>query len=272
MTQELTVLKLGGALITDKSNPYTPRPTILDSASREIKECMDEGLIQSLVLIQGVGSYGHPPVLEHQLYKGYLGTDQRLPLSWTQAKVDELRTMVVSSLYNAEIPVCLMHPSSMMVAEKMKINQYFLEPLQRFSSLGMVPLIGGDLLTDSVMGWSVGSGDAITLLIARELGAKSVIFASDVPGIYDTDPKLNPDANLIDEVNLNKLEEVLERMGVSSVEDASGAMKGKISAIESAKDLIEKGLEISIISMMESGHLMALLKGDKSKSTQIVVK
>ena len=138
MTQELTVLKLGGALITDKSKPYTPRPNILETASQEIKECMDEGLIQSLVLIQGVGSFGHPPVLEHQLYKGYLGTDQRLPLSWTQAKVDELRTMVVSSLYNAGIPVCLMHPSSMMVAEKMKINQYFLEPLERFSSLGMV--------------------------------------------------------------------------------------------------------------------------------------
>ncbi len=76
MTQELTVLKLGGALITDKSQPYSVRTDILNSAAREIRECMDEGLIESLVLVQGVGSFGHPPVLEYKLYKGYLGPEQ----------------------------------------------------------------------------------------------------------------------------------------------------------------------------------------------------
>ncbi|MHA1480172.1 MAG: isopentenyl phosphate kinase [Candidatus Thorarchaeota archaeon] len=272
MAQELTVLKLGGALITVKSKPYTSRPKIIDSVSREIKDCMDEGLIQSLVIVQGVGSYGHPPVLEHKLYKGYHGEDQRLPLSWTQSKVNELRTMVLNSLYNAEIPVCLIHPSSMMVSEKTKITKHYLEPLERYSALGMVILIGGDILTDSVMGWSVGSGDALTILIARELGAKRVIFASDVNGIYDSDPKLNPDANLFNEINLNDIDDVLEKMGASGVVDASGAMKGKLSSIEPIKDMIENGLDLSILSMMESGNLMALLKGDKSKSTQIVVK
>jgi isopentenyl phosphate kinase len=97
MNQELTVLKLGGSLITDKSKPYTVRDKILESVSREIKECMDEGLIKSLVLVQGVGSYGHPPVLEHKIHKGYLGPQQLLPLSKTQAKVAELRTIVVKT-------------------------------------------------------------------------------------------------------------------------------------------------------------------------------
>ena len=272
MNQELTVLKLGGSLITDKSIPYTVRDKILESVSREIKECMDLGLIKSLVLVQGVGSYGHPLVLEHNLHKGYLGPQQLLPLSKTQAKVAELRAIVVKNLQNAEIPACLLCPSSMITSDKMKMARHFFEPLKGFLSLGMVPLLGGDVLIDTVMGWSVGSGDPLAVLISRELGAKKLIFASDVAGIFDDDPKLNPSATQFDEINLKEIEQVTEQMGVSGVVDASGAMKGKLASIEPAKDLIEGGLEVSLISMMEQGALKALLGGNKSKSTQVVVR
>ncbi len=271
MTQELTVLKLGGALITDKSKPYSFRADVLDSATKEIRECMDAGLIESLVLVHGVGSFGHPPVLEHKLHKGYQGPEQILPLSWTQAKVSELRTLVVNACYDADIPVCLMYPSSMMTAEKAHISKYFLEPLKGFLSLGMVPLIGGDILVDPAMGFSVCSGDPMLSLIARELGAKRVIYASDVHGIYDSDPKLNPDAKLFDHINLTNLDAAIEKMGKAGVQDASGAMKGKVAAIEPITDLIYNGLDVSIISMMEYGSLKALLKGDRTNSTRIVV-
>jgi len=206
MNQELTVLKLGGSLITDKSKPYTVRDKILELVSLEIRECMDEGLIKSLVLVQGVGSYGHPLVLEHKIHKGYLGPQQLLPLSKTQAKVGELRVIVVKNLQNAGIPVCLMYPSSMITSDKMKMARYFFEPLKGFLSVGMVPLLGGDVLIDSVMGWSVGSGDPLAVLLSRELGAKKLIFASDVAGIFDGDPKLNLTATQFDEINLNEIE------------------------------------------------------------------
>ncbi|MFW9811110.1 MAG: isopentenyl phosphate kinase [Candidatus Thorarchaeota archaeon] len=272
MAKELTVLKLGGALITDKSKPYSFRPEVLNSATHEIRECMDDGLIESLVLVQGVGSFGHPPVLEHKLHKGFKGPEQLLPLTFAQKSVAELRTHVVQACYDAGIPACLMYPSSMMVSEKMQIVRYFLEPLERFLSLGMVPLIGGDILVDTVMGFSVGSGDPMLTLIAREFGAKRILYASDVSGIYDSDPKTNPDAVLFDEIDLSNLDDAIKKMGKAGVEDASGAMRGKVASIEPVTDLIKEGLEVSILSMMEYGSLKALLNGDTSKSTQIVVK
>ena len=272
MSNELTVLKLGGSLLTDKKTPYVVRTEVLKSVAHEIKECIDMKLIQSLVLIHGVGSYGHPPVLKHKLHKGYHSPDQLLPLSKTQESVSKLRHMIVQQLQDVEIPVCLMCPSSMVLAEKMRMTEYFLGPLKGFFSLGMVPLLGGDILIDSVMGWSVGSGDQLAVIIAKEMNAKRMVFASDVAGIYNADPKLNPNASRFDEINLNELERVFERMGESGVVDASGAMKGKINSVIPAKDLIKQGLEVSIISMMKSGNLKALLNGDESKSTQIVVK
>ncbi len=272
MVQELTVLKLGGSLITDKSKPYSIRHDVLNSAAREIKECLDEGLIQSLVIVQGVGSYGHPPVLEHQLHKGFQGPQQLLPLSWTQAKVNELRTIVTKSLHDAGIRIVLLHPSSFLITEKMRIVRHFLEPLESFLSLEMVPLIGGDILIDRAMKFSIGSGDTIASLVGRELEAKRIIYASDVSGIYDCDPKLNPDAELFNELNLSDLEEAISKMGKAGVVDASGTMRGKVASIEPIKDLIQEGLEVSITSMMKYGNLRSLLQGDTSKSTQIVVR
>jgi isopentenyl phosphate kinase len=271
MVKELTVMKLGGSLLTDKTKPYTYRKEVLQSVAREIAECLDEGLIQSLVLLHGVGSYGHPPVLKYNLHKGFLGPEQLLQLSKTQEGVATLRHIIVKELQNAGIPVCLMYPSSMVTSEKMQMTSYFLDPLKGFVSVGMIPLLGGDILIDSVMGWSVGSGDQLAVIIAKELGAKRLLFASDVAGIYEHDPKLEPAAVPIDTINLNDLEVALKRMGASSIDDASGGMKGKLKSIVAAKQLIKDALEVGLLSMMEYGALKALLKNDKCQCTRVVV-
>lgn len=271
MTRELTVIKLGGSLLTDKTQPYTFRKEVLDSVSREIADCLEEGLLQSLVLLHGVGSYGHPPVLEHNLHKGFQGPEQLMPLSKTQEGVAEFRHIIVKHLQDAGVRVVLMYPSSMITSEKMKMTNYFLAPLKGFVSLGMVPVLGGDILIDSVMGWSVGSGDQLAVIIAKELAAKRLLFASDVSGIYDTDPKLKPDATLIDTINLNDLEAILERMGASGIDDASGAMQGKLKSIVLAKPLIEQGLEAGLLSMMKYGTLKAYLKNEECECTRVIV-
>lgn len=271
MTRELTVLKLGGSLITDKTKPYVVRKDILESAAREIKECISEGLIQSLILLHGAGSYGHPLVLEHQLHKGFQSTEQILPLAKTQEKVNELRHIIVKQFHEVNIPMVLLHPSSMMTSEKMKMTNYFLESLRGFVSLETVPLLGGDILIDSVMGWSVGSGDQLAVILSKELGAKKLIFASDVAGIYEADPKQNPDASPIERINLNELDKTLEKMGEFGIADATGTMKGKLKSIVLAKSLIEKGLDVGLLSMMEYGTLTKYLKGEQVQATRVVV-
>ena len=127
------------------------------------------------------------------------------------------------------------------------------------------------MIIDSVMRWSVGSGDQLAVILSKELGAKNLIFASDVAGIYEADPKQNPDAAPIERINLNELDKTLERMGASSVADASGAMKGKLMSIVPAKPLIEKGLDVGLLSMMEYGTLTKYLKGEQVQATRVVV-
>ncbi len=60
-------------------------------------------------------------------------------------------------------------------------------------------------------------------------------------------------------------------MGASGIDDASGAMKGKLKAIAPAKPLIEEGLEVGLLSMMNYGNLKAFLKNEDCECTRVVV-
>ncbi|MFW9843581.1 MAG: isopentenyl phosphate kinase [Candidatus Thorarchaeota archaeon] len=272
MSKDLTVIKLGGSLLTDKSKPYEARKSIIESTARELKECMDEGLIESLVVVHGVGSFGHPPVLEYKLHLGYQGPEQFIPLSKTQRVVNEFRYMLTEEFQKVGLPVNLLHPSSMVVAEKMRIAKVFFEPLKGWLSLGMVPLLGGDLLYDTAMGFSVGSGDVLAVELAKQLKAKRLIFAMDVPGIYDDNPHVNPEALLLKEIDIHDISQVLKGMKQIGKVDASGAMKGKLASFGLALDLIENGLDATLLSMMEYGNLLALFKGEEIDCTRIVSK
>lgn len=269
LTKKLTIIKLGGSLLTDKSVPYTSKDTTIKEVAREIKECLDLRLIEDLIIVHGVGSFGHPPVLEHNLHQGFQGKHQLIPLSQTQQSVNKFRILLANELINVGVPVNLLHASSIFVSEKMQISNFFLESVKGFLSLGMIPLIGGDMLFDKKMGFCVGSGDQISTLLSKELNAEKMIFATDVSGIHEKDPKSDPDSPIINNLSIEDVEEVINNMGKSVLKDASGTMKGKLKSLMPLKELIIKGFEISIISMNSYGNLISLLKGELTKFTKI---
>ena len=103
----LTVIKLGGSLLTDKSKPYTMRKEKFRKIAKELKENLDE-----IIIVHGVGSYGHPPVKEYKLYRGYTGKENLLKLSKTQSIVFELRLEFVRALQEEGINAMIFLPSS----------------------------------------------------------------------------------------------------------------------------------------------------------------
>ena len=269
MEKKITVIKLGGALITDKSTPYKMREDIIETAANEIKECLDLGLIEGLILVHGVGSFGHPPVLKYELYKGFRSPEQLIHLSNTQQIVNQLRIKIVEIFQKADIPINLMHASSIAIGNKMKITFSFFDAMKGYLSLGMVPLIGGDMMYDNGMGFSVCSGDQLSVVISRELKANRLIFATDVAGIYDSDPKINKEALLIREISMDKVEAIIKQLDESKAADASGRMKGKLMTLTSIKDLIKSGLDTAILSMMQPKILKNFLEGNDVPATRV---
>ncbi|MBY9015149.1 MAG: amino acid kinase [Candidatus Lokiarchaeota archaeon] len=268
--EEVLVIKLGGSLLTDKSTAYKLRENVIKAVAVEIKECIDLGLIKSLVIVHGVGSFGHPPVLKYNLHKGFRNKDQLISMSKTQQIVNEFRKTIASTFLEEGIPINLMHASSMVVGNKMVITDYSFSSLKGFLSLGMVPLIGGDMMYDTSMGFSVCSGDQLAVVLSRVLLAKQLLFATDVPGVFDKDPKSGEHAHLLREININEIEQFLSTKNETAKNDASGKMRGKLLSLALIRDQIQEGLKVAILSMNKKGILKNYLKGEESELTKII--
>ncbi|TFG20161.1 MAG: amino acid kinase [Promethearchaeota archaeon] len=271
MTRKLTVIKLGGSILTDKSIPYKSNDEIIASIAKELKDCIDSGLIEDLIIVHGVGSFGHVPVFKHNLHLGFQHPDQLFAMSKTQHEINEFRLKLTAKFIENHLPVNLLHASSFCVQEKMKITDFFLQAVKGYISIGMIPLVGGDMLYDSKMGFSVGSGDQFMVLFAKQFSANQVIYVSDVDGVYTSDPKQNPEAKLIDTISISELGNIVENTDEAPVGDVSGAMKGKLKAILSLKDEITKGTKVILMSMTKYGNLKSILgMGTTIKHTEFV--
>ena len=271
MSKNLTVIKLGGALLTDKQRPLTLHQPILNQVATEVRRCLDAALFDRLLLVHGVGSFGHFPVVQHRLHKGFKSPSQLIHLTYAQNSVMQLRLAIAEAFHNEGVPVCTIFPSSCMSATGSVLKSSYLDTITGFLELGMAPLIGGDVLVDDQDGFCVYSGDKIAVDLALYFGASRLILTTAVDGIYDRDPMSSPDARRFERFSLSGEGGSSAQSDVNLNVDASGAMEGKLAAIQPARDAIAAGLRVYVISMRNEGNLLALLNGERGIGTQVVL-
>ena len=96
--------------------------------------------------------------------------------------------------------------------------------------LGCVPIVNEN---DSVSSEEIkfGGNDTLSAYVALVCSADILINMSDIDGLYDCDPRKNPDAKLIDRVD--KIDdEILSYAGGAGSERGTGGMITKIKAAE----------------------------------------
>ncbi|MFW9986933.1 MAG: isopentenyl phosphate kinase [Candidatus Odinarchaeota archaeon] len=257
MVTELTIIKLGGALITDKNKPYTLRKDVLKQVTQEISE-----VLGPCIIVHGVGSFGHVPVIKRKLYAGFQDAKQLPDLSQTMVEVFDLRIAVTKALQEAGLAPVVFLPSNIFFMSDGEISGHFSGGLRQYLNLGMTLLLGGDMCADDQRGFSVCSGDKVIHLLAQLLNPKHVIFATDVAGIYTADPKLDSKAKLIPHITLCRIHEV-EKLAEESVSpDITKGMRGKIEEIKGFKPILDAGAKVAIIGMMKPGILRRYIQGD----------
>lgn len=257
MTQGLTIIKLGGALITDKSKPYTLRKRVLKRVTKEIAEVL--GLC---VIVHGAGSFGHVPVIKRKLYEGYRGPSQLPDLSQTMLEVFDLRIAVTKALQEVGLAPVVFLPSNIFFMTNGEISGHFSGGYRQYLSLGMTLVFSGDMCADTQRGFSVCSGDKVVQLLALLLHPKHVIFATDVAGLFTADPKLDPKAELIPEIALSRIHEFEKIADEAATPDITKGMRGKLEEIKRFEPILKTGAKVAILGMMESGILQRYMEND----------
>ncbi len=123
-------------------------------------------------------------------------------------------------------------------------------------SYGIIPIINENdtVATDEI---KFGDNDQLASLVSGLIDAERLMILSDVNGLYPSDPKKNPDAEIIPFVD--EVTPELEAMaGGAGSAVGTGGMYSKILA---AKKAVSYGIIVNIISGRKKGLIQSLLKG-----------
>ena len=257
ITQGLTIIKLGGALITDKNKPYTLRKEVLKRVTKEIAD-----VLGPCVIVHGAGSFGHVPVIKRKLYEGFKEISQLPDLSQTMLEVFDLRMAVTKALQEAGLAPVVFLPSNIFFMTNGEISGHFSGGYRQYLSLGMTLVFSGDMCADTQQGFSVCSGDKVVQLLSLLLHPEHVIFATDVAGIFTADPKLEPKAKLISEIALSQIHELEKIADEAATPDITKGMRGKLEEIKRFEPILKAGTKVAILGMMESGILRRYMENE----------
>lgn len=249
-------------MITAKDKPMTPN---IENIKRLSKEIAEAG-VEKLIIIHGGGSYGHPIADQYNLSEGYFNESQIIWVARTHRAMAALNNLVVESLLSFSVPAMSLMPSSLLVTDRGRIISINLENVKLCLENRLTPVSCGDIVFDKSRGFSILSGDQLAARFALELGADRIIYGIDVDGVYTTDPKLDNNARLLENLSLKDIEDNI-RLGGSISTDVTGGMKGKILEAVTA---LRAGVQVQIVNASKPGIIFKTLLGEKVTGTMLV--
>ncbi len=205
------VIKLGGSLITDKSNPRTIKWDALKNAIDQIANYYSR-FGPKIVIVHGGGSFGHYEVERIKKNKSFI---DKISVSEIQESMLMLALAVLKLLVDSGIPA-LLHPAHTICnTNDAKSCNY--TPIIRDLDNGFVPVTYGDAVFDSE--GKIISGDDLSVEISNVINSDCLFFATDVEGVLDEKGKL------IREINKNYKITIINKAEF----DVTGGIIGKIN-------------------------------------------
>lgn len=124
--------------------------------------------------------------------------------------------------------------------------------------LGVIPVVNEN---DTVATYEIeiGDNDTLSAIVAAMVGADLLILLSDIDGLYTDDPRQNPNARFIEQVD--ELTDELMGMGKASTGSnvGTGGMNTKMIA---AKIATSSGVDMLIANSEDIGVLHRILDGE----------
>lgn len=230
--KQLFIIKLGGSVITykDSSVPKT-RTAIINRLAKEIQHIKNE-IDCRLIIVHGVGSFGHPLATKYHLDKGMYTEEEKYGYCLMEEQDLELNSKIISALLKFNVPGIGLSPHSFVTTSNKNFSGFDTSIIEGYLEQNLVPVLHGDAVLDNELGCSILSGDISISFLAKRLQADKIIFISDVDGIFDSDPKKNSEAKLITVINNENLKAILPKLTPNNKNDVSGEMKGKVMEIQ----------------------------------------
>jgi isopentenyl phosphate kinase len=255
----LTILKLGGSLITNKDRPLSPNFKAMRIAGRAICDALVENRKLKLFLIHGGGSFGHyyASMFHATTTPGRVASEG---VSRVAQAMISLHSMILKELIDADVPCRTIAPGEFLTNPKGRVTRVGSNKISALLDIGCIPISFGDIVTSNRGTWIV-SGDQIALSLAESIDVERVIFAMDVDGIFE-DSKMK--GSIISELNSRN-----QTLGTKRKFDVTGGIGSKIAI---GFKLAKVGSDVYFVNGKKGERLQKLLSGNRVLSTHIVSK
>ncbi len=240
-----TILKIGGSVLTEKTDTPTPKPSAIERCAAEIAS-YHPSADNPLILIHGAGSFGHPQAKKHDSPDGFTNSG----IIEIHRSVTLLNELVVNALIENNVPAAPVHPFGCTVAEDGRISEMHTAPIALMLARGIVPVLHGDVVMDRTLGASIISGDQIVPYLATRFGASRIGFGTAVDGVI-------ADGSVVPEITPETFEAVRSHIHGSEGTDVTGGMLGKV------RELLGIDIDSYIFSAVKPGMIAGFLSGEE---------
>ena len=242
--RNLIFVKLGGGLITDKSNPYTVKTKVIKRLSEEIKEVRKDKKT-NLLIGHGGGSFPHTSAKKYKTAQGFINKQSEYGFCVVQNDAAKLNRIIINSLIKTGEKAFSISPSSCCLAQNSRVKEFYLKTINKLLEYNILPVIYGDAVIDIKKGCSILSTEELFVYLAKKLKPKKIIIADKVDGVYTADPFKNKKAELIPEINKTNWSKIKKYLEGSNGIDVTGGM---IHKVEKSIELAKLGFEVNIIN------------------------
>jgi isopentenyl phosphate kinase len=258
--QGITLVKLGGSLITDKRVESTYRADVAKRIADEIATVWTAAQDQPMIIGHGSGSFGHFAAKRYNTMQGVQTPEQWRGFAEVAAAASDLNERFTATLRSAGLLVLHFQPSASILCREGRIVSMHLATIQRALDNGLIPLVYGDVAFDEVLGGTIASTETIFTYLAEQLDVVRVILVGEVEGVYDDQRQVIP------EITPANFEQYQGFLGGSEGTDVTGGMLTKVSDMLSLVTRFPR-LKVQIIDGLKSSVLQAALS-EAEQTTQ----
>jgi isopentenyl phosphate kinase len=217
---DITVIKLGGSLITDKTRQDTVHDKDLkDLAALLARQTAIQG---RLLIIMGGGAIGHFAAKQLRLHQGFPHCDLTR-LHRMAEKMYTLKSVLADMLASHGVPALAFQETSYMVArDDGGISLYDL-PIRHALRMQIIPILSGGLVFDAIKGVRPLSGDLIPLALDQLVfRIRRVVMLTDVAGVIANDGTIIRHLDAVTRTRIAQLDSPPGRV------DITGGMQTKV--------------------------------------------
>ncbi|MHB8566632.1 MAG: isopentenyl phosphate kinase [Nitrososphaerales archaeon] len=242
----VTIVKLGGSLVTKKDEPLTLNRRAVNGISKALGHIRFSS--KKLILVHGGGSFGHYYAKEYHLSTEYTKANPNA-VAKTNSAMLQLHSFVLDSLVGRGVACKTIEATELIAGEKMLLSNIGKQKINQYLESNLTPITFGNVSVEG-RGARIISGDALCVALARALTVKKVIFAMDVDGIY-------PDAAMKgDLIPILPAERQIDS-GLRKF-DVTGGINAKL---EIAFELSRHGVDVYFLNGLHPDRIINCFKG-----------